>query len=202
LTKIAIKLIVILIITSSCSSKFSIQKRKYNNGIYFAHSKNSSNKCNSTKTISKKLNTEETYVTPNVLHNNENIAIKNEISNDANFENKSALIVNKNFKSEEKSQKHSVAPVVVNVKNNLPLINYNFKAISQKKLIGKKNDFLNFLGNLYLGYLIICLVIAAAFLVYILFQVYPLIQVLAILAVCILIIIALAGLGSLVRRGR
>ncbi|MFN8231010.1 MAG: hypothetical protein U0V03_08835 [Bacteroidia bacterium] len=202
MVKLTLNFIVILIITSSCSSKFSIQKRKYNNGIYFAHTKthkNSLTKLKTTKPIASELNSDKIYLKPVSLLSKEEELVDNKLANDLNFENKSTLIENKNFKSEEKLQKNK--NVVASLKNSLPLINYKFKTINQKKLIGKKNDFLNFIGNLYIGYLIVSLIIAVAFLIYFYLQIYPLIKVIAIVAVVVLIIVALAGLGSLVRRG-
>lgn len=191
--KIFISLVLLLVFVTSCGSKFSLQKRRYTKGFYFTSVKNKEakksekivNYCSDNKNKTADTVKEEAVIAVNAVKeiNNEGIKAENKvIAESKSIEEPQISIDGREFEKNETVKQITGAEKASNKKTN------------------KRGGLLDIIGNIYIGYLIIVLLITVGFLIYEAFQYYTLAQILPVAAVIILFVLLCYWVGSLVRR--
>jgi hypothetical protein len=173
-----------IIILSSCSSKFSLQKRKYNKGFYFAtQSKTPSKKDNhSIKAVHEEEVKE--HVATELVHS---LANEKEIVSPA--ESVSVSLT-------QKKQSVSGKKLVKQAKQHFEVNTLKFKkqiAETKQEIKKAKLDIFDIVRTMYVGYIAITLISIVIFL----FIELPFLEALSILAILLLGCLILYGIGTL-----
>lgn len=173
-----------IILLSSCSNKFSLQKRKYNNGFYFAtQSKTPSKKENhSAKPVHKEAEKEDvaTELAPLIDKEKEVVSPAEAVS--------LALTQKKQAIGDKKLLKQA--------KQHLEANTLKFKkqiAETKQEIKKVKLDIFDIFRTMYIGYIAITLISIVIFL----FIELPFLEALSILAILLLGCLILYGIGTL-----
>lgn len=189
--RIIIYICVLSFLISSCSNKFSVQKKRYSKGFYFS---SASKKSSPIKNIKPEIQISRSEVQVELAQKNEKKA--EQVTTQKLIELK-----------EEKKPFLLLVAVTKNVKKSvLNPINYlskkTFKKLNytqQKKSIKKTpSDAFGCLDNILTGAYIIYILIAAAAFVWVLYEALPLNQFLIAMGICVLVLLLCYGVGSMV----
>ena len=195
--KFSISLFLLLFFITSCGSKFSLQKRRYNKGFHFSV-----------------INNHSVKTSENILKRD--IEIKNTLAESIN-EEKAVTINNSEAKkettnhSENKTAKYSVPKATEEIFANVKLDEFEKEeSVSQNKGATKSTrqiksrgiGLFDILADIYVGSFVIRLVLILIFLIFFLgytFSTYTLAQILPVAAIVILCLLFFYWIGSLVR---
>lgn len=173
-----------IILLSSCSNKFSLQKRKYNKGFYFAtQSKTPSKKENhSTKSVHKEVEKEDvaTELAPLLANEKEVVSPAESVS----------------LAPTQKKQAISDKKLLKQAKQHLEANSLKFKkqiAETKQEIKKAKLDIFEIVRTMYVGYIAIILIS----LVIMLFIELPFVEAISIIAIILLGCLILYGMGTL-----
>ncbi len=199
--KLLIKSSILLFIITSCSSKFSLQKRKYNKGLYFSVSKKKKISDVEKSTLTKTKIKENEVKQPSIDTLKSTFVSLEATSNPTSCIALNNLTSNSKSKSPQLNYNESQSYKLVELNENKTTSKNYSVAKNSKKHIGQKNDVFQFFDNLYTGYLVLMFLILIGFAVWFIFISFPLIEAILIVGAGFLVICALVALGSLVNNG-
>ncbi len=203
--KLTIHLFLLLLFVTSCSNKFSLQKRKYNKGFYFSAVKKHDVKKQDVAVKDKAENKPETVIEESAFVKTS--ADKTAVAIVADETQKETF--GKESLNSPKSKQSKVEDVSVNNPRDKEVSQAEIKNgefeqeenASESKgatssLNKKGGGLLEAIADIYIGYYIICIVIAICYLLWILFETYSVTQALGIIAVVVLVLAACYAVGS------
>ncbi len=184
-------ILILCALISSCSYKFSLQKRRYSNGFFIASTsgKNSFEKSN-TINYNKKTQAPVDETDVEIAKIITPLTKKSNDSTNQNFVKHNGI--NTQFDNSVRTQS-SLLPV--NFESKKSRINKELTIKNKNKLGG----ILEVFENIYIAYLFICAIVVIAILLFYLFSVFPPLQAILIIIVGIIILALLAGLGAAIR---
>lgn len=184
-------ILILCALISSCGYKFSLQKRRYNNGFFITSTsgKNSFEKSHTTS-HNKKIQAPIAKTDVEIAKTLTPLTKKSNDATDQNFIKHNGINTQLNNSIRTQS---SLLPV--NVESKKSRIN-NELTIKNKNKLG---DILEIFENIYIAYLFITAIVVIAILLLYLFSVFPPLQAILIIIVGIIILALMAGLGAAIR---
>jgi len=191
--RIIICLLTIAFLASSCSQKFSLQKRKYNKGFYFASTK-SNDERKSSDNVEKSKKSLQNHIDESAEQVNISKAF-------ASADDSKEFIDIKKTEVFSYGDKTNVNAAVSQEREASTFSQKQFK--TKNKLMNKvkqikKGPLFDFLYNVQVGYMVVSFVIGLIFIGALLLLYYPLPIAIGIMIAIVLVMILLAGIGKTV----
>ena len=182
----SIFILLAIILLSSCSNKFSLQKRRYSKGFYFA---------TQSKTPSKKENQHASAVRREMVKEDVNAEVVNSLTKEPEVV-PSEFSVHSTLPVTQKKQAFSDRKLLKHAKEQLVFNNSKFKkqiAETKQEIKKAKIDLFEIGRTMYIGYLAISLIMLVIFL----FIELPFLEALMVVSLVLLGCLILYGIGSL-----
>jgi len=185
--RIIICLLTVGFLTSSCSQKFSLQKRKYNKGFYFASTK-SNDERKSSDNVEKSKKSLQNHIDESAEQVNISTAVASADDSkefiDIKFSYGDKANVNAAVSQEREASTFSQKQFKT-----------NNKVMNKVKQI-KKGPLFDFLYNVQVGYMVVSMVISLIVIGALLLLYYPLPIAIGIMIAIVLVMLLLAGIGK------